>query len=168
MRTLYLDMDGVVADFNAHAQTLLAPHAAPDENARWPDELWIKLKNDPRMYASLAKTPYADQLVDYCTGECHRRGWRLLFLSAVPKNNDVPWAFCDKVAWARIRYPWIPVHFGPYSVDKHKHAKPGDILIDDRRSNIEQWRAADGIAIHHTDFDQTMVELKEILMGLHP
>jgi hypothetical protein len=80
----------------------------------------------------------------------------------VPKGNDVKWAFYDKVMWAQKYYPNIPVHFGPYSVDKWHHCQLGDILIDDRASNIEEWRAAGGIAIHHVDIDATLYELSRL------
>ena len=52
--------------------------------------------------------------------------------------------------------------FGPYSKDKHQHCEPGDILIDDRSSNIEEWRAVGGIAIHHVDFDATITALDSL------
>jgi hypothetical protein len=77
----------------------------------------------------------------------------------VPKANDISWAFYDKVIWAQTNFPGIPVMFGPYSKDKWKHCLTGDILIDDRSSNIDEWRAAGGIAIHHIGFDTTLYEL---------
>jgi 5'(3')-deoxyribonucleotidase len=65
----------------------------------------------------------------------------------VPKNDDVPWAFYDKVLWATNYFPDIPVHFGPHSWDKYKHCRvEGDILVDDRPDNCEQWLAAGGLS----------------------
>jgi hypothetical protein len=52
--------------------------------------------------------------------------------------------------------------FGPYSKDKHMHCQPGDILIDDRLSNVEEWRTAGGIAIHHDNIDATLYELSRL------
>jgi 5'(3')-deoxyribonucleotidase len=72
-----------------------------------------------------------------------------MFLTAVPKGNDVPWAFYDKVVWVQNYFPDIPVMFGPFSKDKWQHCKPGDILIDDRKSNIAEWQAAGGRPILH-------------------
>lgn len=158
MRTIYLDMDGVVADFNAYARSVLKK---TEVGEKWPHEEWVKLRDNPRMYRDLPKTPYADQLVETATEIVNRNKWQLLFLTAVPKNNDIFWAFSDKVTWARIRYPWVPVHFGPYSHDKHVHAKPNDILIDDRTSNITEWNAAGGIGILHRDIETTLQQLKD-------
>ena len=83
-----------------------------------------------------------------------------MFLTAVPRNNDVKWAFYDKMIWASNYFPDIPVMFGPYSHDKHVHCQPGDVLIDDRTSNCTEWRRAGGIAIQHRG--DTAVTLEEI------
>lgn len=159
MTTLYLDMDGVIADFDAYARDTLG---LPPMGGLYPEDVWKQLAAADRLYRDLPKTPYADQLVDRCRLLCAEKGWRLLFLTAVPKGNDMKWAFYDKVNWGRERYPDIPVMFGPYSRDKHVHCQPGDILIDDRRSNIEEWQAAGGIAIHHHGISATLLELDSI------
>lgn len=158
MKTLYLDMDGVVADFNAYARSVLKKI---EIGQQWPHEDWVKLRDNERLYLNLPKTSYADTLVETATEIASNQQWRLLFLTAVPKNNDVHWAFIDKVTWARIRYPWVPVHFGPFSHNKHVHAAVGDILIDDRTSNIVDWNAVGGIGILHTDIESTIEQLKE-------
>jgi 5'(3')-deoxyribonucleotidase len=157
MTTIYLDMDGVVADFDEYAEHILGP--LPVHHGIYPDEQWAKIAANPRLYRDLKKTPYANQLVDECKDLATTKGYDLLFLTAVPKGNDINWAFYDKILWAQLLFPGIPVHFGPYSVDKWRHCQPGDILIDDRPSNIAEWRVAGGIAIHHTNIDATMHEL---------
>jgi 5'(3')-deoxyribonucleotidase len=148
-------MDGVVADFNAYAEQVLNKKT---EGEKWPEEEWRKLTDNPRLYRDLAKTPEADDLVGYCEQFTRANNMKLLFLTAVPKGNDVHWAFYDKVCWASFFFPMIPVHFGPYSKDKHVHCTPGDILIDDRTSNIEEWRAVGGIAIHYKGNLQDVVD----------
>lgn len=160
MNTLYLDMDGVVADFNGWAKKILNTETAID--GRWSKEQWSSLKNSLRMYRDLEKTVEADMLVDFCRHFSEKKKLNLMFLTAVPKGNDVHWAFYDKVLWAQLHYPDIPVMFGPYSVDKHLHCVPGDILIDDRPSNISEWIAAKGIGIlHNSNLDQTLFKLAQ-------
>jgi len=157
MKTIYLDMDGVVADFNAYADRVLRKKTTSD---RWPDAEWTRLKDNVRLYRDLEKTPEADQLVEYCRTMAETKGYHLVFLTAVPRNNDVHWAFYDKVLWAQFRYPDVPVFFGPYSHDKHIHCLPGDILIDDRTSNITEWRAAGGVGIlHRGNLQETLSQL---------
>jgi len=160
-RTLYLDMDGVVADFDAYASSVARYKISGD---RWPISAWKEIVGNPHLYRDLPKTPEADELVQYCRIITESMKWNLLFLTAIPKDNDVPWAFHDKTTWAQQYYPDIPVHFGPYSHDKHVHCKPGDILIDDRISNILEWNDARGFGIlHKGDLQKTIAELQNIL-----
>jgi 5'(3')-deoxyribonucleotidase len=160
MTTIYLDMDGVVADFDEYAERILGP--LPGHNGIYPDDKWQKIAANPRLYRDLKKTHYADQLVEECKDFAATKEYALLFLTAVPKGNDIKWAFYDKLIWAQNYFPGIAVHFGPYSVDKWHHCRPGDILIDDRPSNIDEWRAAGGIAIHHTAINSTLFELSKL------
>lgn len=160
MTTLYLDIDGVVADFDEYAERMLGP--LPGHNGIYPDEQWAKIAANPRLYKELNKTSYADQLVDECQDLAATKDYQLIFLTAVPKGNDIKWAFYDKVVWVQKHFGSIPVHFGPYSTDKWHHCQPGDILIDDRPSNIDEWRAAGGIAIHHVSIDSTLFELSKL------
>lgn len=157
-RTLFLDMDGVVADFNAYARRVLKVR---HDTEKWPEHEFARLKENPRLYRDLNKTPYADVLVAACRGICTANEWQLLFLTAVPHKNDMPWSFYDKVMWGQKHFPDIPVHFGPFSADKHVHATPGDILIDDRTVNIRDWTAAGGVGILHKSIDDTLVQLFE-------
>ena len=159
MTTLYLDMDGVVADFDEYAARTLR---VPPSQGIYPDEVWYKLAANARLYRELIKTSYADDLVAECQDLAATKEYEFYFLTAVPKGNDVPWAFYDKVLWAQKYFPNIPVMFGPFSKDKHHHCQPGDILIDDRSSNIDEWRAAGGIAIHHVAIDSTLFELSKL------
>jgi 5'(3')-deoxyribonucleotidase len=159
MTTLYIDMDGVVADFDEYAAQTLG---VPPSGGIYPDDIWQQLAVNARLYRDLKKTEYADRLIEECFDLALTKDYEILFLTAVPKGNDIKWAFYDKVIWAQKYYPNIPVHFGPYSVDKWHHCQLGDILIDDRASNIEEWRAAGGIAIHHVDIDATLYELSKL------
>jgi 5'(3')-deoxyribonucleotidase len=160
MKTLFLDMDGVVADFDAYAEKVLGKHA-PGE--KWPSGDWAKLRHHKRMYRDLPKTKGADILVEFCRKFAEEHGLNLCFLTAVPKGNDMHWAFFDKVHWVQKYYPDIPVMFGPYSHDKHVHCTPDDILIDDRTSNCQEWTDAGGNAIQHRgDLYDTIHRLEAI------
>lgn len=161
MRTLYLDMDGVVADFDAYAKKVLN---TTEKNHTWPEDKWLKISSNPRLYRDLDKTPEADQLVSVCRDLCRKNNWNLFFLTAIPKNNDMHWAYYDKILWGLKYYPDIPIFFGPYSFSKWMHCKNQDILIDDRPSNCEQWNAAGGIAIlHRGNIEETLSSLQSIL-----
>lgn len=171
MPTIYIDMDGVVADFNEGARRAIrATHedrAVADENAHWPDHLWNSLRDVPNLYRHLPKMKQADELMDLAMRFRDTLGWNLRMLTAIPHNNDMHDVFYDKFLWMQDYYPGIRVDFGPYSVDKHKHCQAGDILVDDRRSNCEEWRAAGGTAVRVTsDYNLALKELREIFDDL--
>ena len=162
--TIYLDMDGVVADWDIKAQEVLGKPRS-SVNGRWPDSDWNRLRDYPHYYRHLDKMPQADELVDLARRFRDELDWDLYFLTAIPHDNDVPDAFQDKVEWAQEHYPDIRVRFGPYSVDKQDHCRPGDILVDDRPDNCSQWRARGGIAVRVLDdaYTSALKELAEIL-----
>lgn len=158
MPTLYLDMDGVLADFNARAREILKAtpeqERAAADRGRWPDSDWRKLVEVPHFYRHLPKTDIADDLVKLGRRFRDELGWDLKVLTAIPKGNDVPDSFQDKLEWMQAHYPDIRVHFGPYSKDKKDHAKMGDYLVDDRQDNCREWEAAGGTAIKVDDNDR--------------
>lgn len=170
MKTLYLDMDGVLADFNRGAQKILgasdAERGQAIENDRWTADQWQQLIKNPNLYRTLPKTPQADQLVDVARKFRDNLGWRLRVLTAIPRANDVPEAFQDKILWIQEYYPDITVYFGPYSRDKARHCRPGDILVDDRRDNCLDWQKQGGHAIR-VKADQQDLALKELESFYH-
>ena len=142
---IYLDMDDVVADWMTEARRIVNRNWNYGE--RIPESDWNKVKAKQRFYRDLPLKPGAHELVQFCR-DALSRGLidDLAFLTALPHDDAVQYAASDKVFWAHERFPGIPVFFGPYSFDKHKHCRPGDILIDDRTSNCEEWIAAGGHA----------------------
>jgi len=148
--TLYLDMDGVLADFNHAARAYLKATFAEEQlaqtNGRWPHEKWRKIASIKHFYRDLPKTAIADRLVDMAM-QFKQLDWDIKVLTAIPKGNDMPEVFHDKIDWINQYYPGLRVHFGPYSEDKHRHCVEGDILVDDRTSNCQEWRTAGGQAV---------------------
>lgn len=154
--TFYLDMDGVVADWDeAASQFLGRPTRAADPRTHYKNtpEEWSRIKTQARFYRDLPLMPRCMELVDLARRYRDGLGWQLLFLTAVPKDDDLPWAFYDKVLWGQEHFPDIPVHFGPHSWDKAKHCTAGDMLVDDRPDNCSQWIAAGGLAVQVLDND---------------
>ena len=152
VNTFYLDMDGVVADWESAAAAYFGRPIRLNGAEHTPNE-WESIKTQARFYRDLPLMARVDELVSLARGYRDSLGWQLLFLTAVPKNDDMPWAFSDKVLWAQEHFPDIPVHFGPHSWDKHKHCKSGDILVDDRASNCREWVAAGGVCFRVTAND---------------
>ena len=163
MATIYLDMDGVVSDFDGYAEPIVG-FRTPG-GVRYDQEGWALISANPRVYRDLPEMPEAHRLVKEVCQLAKDKGMDVGFLTAIPRQNDVPWVFHDKINWINARWPNIPVFFGPYSSDKQVHCKsPNDVLIDDRPSNIEEWRAAGGKAILHTgDVIATLIDLRSLV-----
>jgi 5'(3')-deoxyribonucleotidase len=162
MTTIFLDMDGVVADFDSYAKKILGYSTSGGK--RYPPEDWAKISANPRFYYELDICPWANQLVSAVQEVAVLHDYDIKFLTAIPRANDVPWCFTDKVLWAQQRWPTIPVWFGPYSHDKHVHCRSGDILIDDRNDNINAWNLAGGLGIlHQGNVDATLEKLYSLM-----
>jgi hypothetical protein len=161
-------MDGVLADFNALARQTLRATAQDESNAaqagRWPEAEWSRLKSVPNFYRILPKTDIADDLVQLARQFRDDLGWDIRVLTAIPKNNDMPDAFQDKLEWMQQYYPDIRVHFGPYSKDKAHHARAGDVLVDDRVDNCREWAEAGGLPVKVNEGDRksALTQLRDI------
>lgn len=164
-KTLYLDMDGVLADFDSFAHQLLGPQSDPGSSERWPQEQWQQLARVPNLYLQLPKMPLADRMADLARRFRDELGWDLYLLTATPKANDVPDSFYDKVIWTQQHFPDITVRFGPYSKDKQNHCRPGDILVDDRESNCLEWQQRGGevIRVRKGQYTRALDQLKQRL-----
>lgn len=165
--TLYLDMDGVVADFDGTAERRLGVKTQKIANSNYKitPEQWDQLKSLGNVFRELSVMPHADQLVEVARQFRDQLSWDLYFLTAIPSRNDVPDAFSEKVMWAQQHFPDISVRFGPFAVDKQRHCRPGDILVDDRMSNCDDWTRSGGRAIwvETRDLTAAVQQLRAIL-----
>jgi hypothetical protein len=155
-------MDDVVADWMTAARDIVKRNWNYGEQI--PDSDWNKVRAKTRFYRDLPVKDGAFDLVNFCR-DAVAEGLAddLRFLTALPHNDDMPYAAYDKVLWATERFERIPVLFGPYSYDKHKHCQPGDILIDDRTSNCVEWENAGGHAHIYCTWEACEPWLKERL-----
>lgn len=160
---IYLDMDDVVADWHEAAQQFLQKRWIKDHE-RIPHDEWQKIKQNSRFYRDLPVKKDAYKLVTWVKAYANTHpGTECRFLSAIPRDNDMPWAPQDKVWWADKYFPDWPVFIGPYSFDKWKHCQPGDVLIDDRVSNCNEWRNAGGLAHVYKEWPECEIWLENNL-----
>lgn len=160
-RTIYIDMDGVVADFNSYVSNVLGRQIGWDQDDLISQE-WDVLAKIPNLYRQLPLIEDSVRMVGLCKSFATRVN--VEFLTAVPRQSTMPSAKQDKIDWINDFFPGIPVNFGPFSKDKKNWARPGDILIDDKPSNILEWGAAGGIPVYHFgNYDNT---IKLILFAL--
>lgn len=160
-RTIYIDMDGVVADFNLFVSELLGRQIGWGIHDLTSEE-WDILANVPNLYRKLPLIEESVKMVGLCKSFSSRVN--VEFLTAIPRQSTMPSAKQDKIDWITEYFPFTPVNFGPFSKDKQNWARPGDILIDDKLSNIEEWGVAGGIPVYHFgNYENTM---KLILFAL--
>lgn len=164
---IYLDMDDVVADWMDKAREVMNFTIHEKHGERIPQSEWDFLKRDYRFYLNLPVRRGAIQLVNWCL-EFKENNPHICedvrFLTALPHDYSMPYAAQDKVWWANRHFPGIPVFLGPFSHDKWRHCKPGDVLIDDRYSNCSEWRSAGGLAHEYYEWDECEMWLNEHLV----
>ena len=164
MNVIYIDMDGVVADFDTFVGGVLGREIGWGTSQDLTDDEWVKLASIDRLYYQLPLMPDATKLVAYAKSLSTR--FYIGFLTAIPRRTTIPTAQADKQAWITKYFPGMKMNIGPYSHDKQKWCTPGDILIDDRPSNIKEWEAAGGIAIYHTgDVNATIKHINKVIVN---
>lgn len=164
VNTIHLDMDGVVADFDKFVMERMGRTFSHMSGPGADQEMWRFLKSIPNMYLQLEPTPYANQIWDAIESV----GCKKLMLTAIPRRTSIPTAEQDKRDWMAKHRPGWTVVIGPHSRDKWTHARPGDILIDDREDNIHDWvEKGNGIGILHKydDPDLTLARIAKATQG---
>lgn len=168
---LYLDMDGVLMDYDSHMlkwgcnwQGALYHHKPPSE---WTQEQAANDKHyqdamaDPVFWASMRPMSDAYVLWSYCrTMDPH-------VLTATPHSASSYRERCTKDKLNSIhhhfdsRFPAENFHACLRS-EKKLLALPGHILVDDMAPNCEEWTAHGGTAILHKDALTTIKILREL------
>lgn len=145
---LFVDMDGVLADFDAHYEYHLGRRPDREDN-----EHWTKIQQIADFYLHIP--PMAD--LDVLWGAVKKYHPVIL--------TGVPWSIPDAEENKR---EWVKKYLGNVGViccrsrDKSKYASPGDILIDDWERYRHLWVAAGGVWITHTNAAGSINALKEL------
>jgi len=146
-RRIFCDMDGVLADFDAHHEAVfgIRPSKADD------DVDWAKVRAVHGFYQAIPPMPDMMQL---WSGISHLEP---TILTGVP--SGVEEATHNKLAW-------VQKHLGDHvrviccrSREKSLHMRPGDIIIDDWGKYRHLWEERGGIWILHTSAEASLREL---------
>jgi hypothetical protein len=148
-RQLYLDCDGVLADFNRGARDLLGASPQNYIDRHGAGRFWQQLARAPDFYARLPLMPGATKLFEAV------KHLDPIILTGLPRGN---WAADQKVRWAAEHFPGTRI-ITVMAVDKRNHCTAGDVLVDDTLTHRHLWEEAGGIFIHYRDADQALAAL---------
>lgn len=155
---LFLDCDGVLADFDAGVKAVLGMSAAEFEKRHTISEFWRRLARADGFYARLSEMPDAQILFDAV------KHLNPTILTGLPLGK---WAAPQKEDWAAEHFPGVPI-ITTMARDKHLHMDPGDVLVDDRDKHRGLWEAAGGIFVHHTSAIDSIRQLAKIYPSIEP
>ena len=156
---IYLDMDGVLADFFAEYAKMANVKSYRDIPPAKADPLLDSMIGTD-FFARLPKFPTTDQLVKLAVsyaGNYH--------ICSSPLRGD----FVNSAYWKKI---WLRAKLTPQPTtveitsNKPQHAVSNgvpNILIDDKGSNIRGWREAGGIGIKYQADEDSLEVVKQAL-----
>lgn len=147
--TLFLDLDGVLADFDAGIKKL---------TGRWPHELpvgvlWSRAARHGAFFEELELMPGGLELWEHCKAHSPT------ILTGLPRGR---WAAPQKRAWvARMLGEDVPV-ITCMTVDKPKYSGPERVLVDDRLKTQAGWEEQGGTFVHHESAAASIERLKAL------
>ena len=158
VRQLFIDMDGVLADFESGLSEVLG-HKVRLSDVK---DVYNDRKREvtsKHLFRRLKPLPDAWKLVDWALNS----GIHTEILTAAGTVN--------RELVVRDKIEWIREHINPYwtiiptfkGSQKAAFAHSKAVLIDDRPKNIECWVEAGGIGILHTTAENTIKQLDELI-----
>lgn len=136
---LFLDCDGVLADFDTHALDYFGMPARQYEKEMGQKKFWKELQEKGDFYRNL---PLMTDAMELYEGVKHLEP---VILTGCPRGN---WAQQQKIEWVEQHFPGVKI-ITCRSADKRDHAKPGDVIIDDWPQHRHRWIEMGGIWISH-------------------
>jgi hypothetical protein len=149
---LFLDADGVLADFDLAARRLLGSGPKQYIAKHGRGAFWKRLAGAKNFYGTLPEMPDARLLFDAV------RHLQPTILTGLPLGS---WAAPQKVGWAAEHFPGVPI-VTCMAADKHKHMRPGDVLVDDREKHRAAYEAAGVVFVHHRNAEDSLRKLAKI------
>ena len=153
---LFLDCDGVLADFDAGAEAFLGMPVAAFEARFGRGAFWKRLAGAPDFYGSLPEMADARTLFEAVAD------LKPTILTGLPMGR---WAAPQKERWAAAHFPGTPI-ITCMARDKHLHLTPGDVLVDDRTSHRAAWEEAGGVFVHHLDAKTSLERLASLFPSI--
>ena len=155
---IYLDMDGVIADFDAHFENLYGMVSREYEDKFSTYRFWEKVYETPNFFSTMPVTPWFWTLFELCKSV----KVPIVILSS-PSRVNTPLCMIEKRKWVDSylggTFPAI------FEKEKHKYAGEGRLLIDDQKDKCDKWTQAGGIAHQFTTIELFTKFICEVLSG---
>lgn len=151
---IYLDMDGVIADFNKRYKELYGMNPREAEKHSQFDALFTEFIANGN-FESLDLMPGAMDAINYLR-KLHVPT-QILSSTASEKRYDA--ISKQKMIWLQKHGITFNPIFVPGKKYKKEYANPTSIIIDDTESVIDDWKAKGGIGILHKDWPATLAIL---------
>lgn len=149
---IFLDMDGVLADFNAGYEKRFGVHPMRLTSI----EVSAALRETPDFFRDLPPMADLDALWR------HFGPLKPTILTGVPRA--MPSAIASKRDWIRRHLGDVPV-IGCLRSEKHRHGCAGDLLIDDWEGQKRPWERMGGFWITHVSAEAS-IEAHRRLAGM--
>ena len=152
---IYLDMDGVIADFDRRYKELYKMLPREAEEHKEFDKYFTQFI-DGGHFATLDLMPDAMQLINFL--RTLKVPTEILSSSSSEKRD--PFVRPQKLDWLKKNNIEFPAVIVPGKRHKKEYSNKNTLLIDDTGVNIDQWRREGGIGILHSDAFTTINILK--------
>ena len=151
---IFSDMDGVLTDFDESFKKASDGIAPRDYEKKFgKDKFWELI--DGKGVGYWVGMPYMSDGEQYWN---YIKDYDVELLSSPSRSST---SRLGKRLWVRNNMPGVKLTLAQAYLKKN-YAAPNHILIDDRKSNIDEWRAAGGIGILHTSAAGTIQQLKKL------
>lgn len=157
--TLFIDMDGVLADFDRHHETHtgVRPSKKADAGRGVSTVNWDQLRKVPNFYATIPPMHDMEDLWEFVLP------YSPVILTGVPSGDMEAEAILNKGQWlAKYLGPDVPAIFCPSSQKSH-HAVKGDVIVDDWDKYRLLWVRKGGHWVLHVSAEESIGELKTLL-----
>ena len=152
---IFSDMDGVLTDFDKSFKKYSKGMAPSDYEKKFGKEKFWELIDGQGKVGFWVGMPWMEDGKTYWD---YIKKHDVELLSSPSRSAT---SRLGKRLWVRNNMPGIKLTLAQ-ARNKQNYAAPNHILIDDRESNIEQWRSQGGIGILHTSAADTISKLKEL------
>lgn len=153
---IYVDMDGVIADFDAAYSSIYGCFCRDDPDK---EKNFYEAVHKHEIFKYLERMQDAQDLIN----ELNKYDVEIALLSCATPYPNYDQVCDQKEYWARRRFPeFVELNFTYTKEDKGRYAKSDVLLIDDSQACIDAFSVKGGMTILHKNAKDTIMELSRL------